>query len=206
MSDEREVLAVCSVDGCTRSRAQNGNKECQTHARRRRATGDYGGPISEQRPRGLGPWESVEWYGWTVTESGCWEFDGNRTGDGYGSVYIEGSMRPAHRISYEHHHGLLGGLLVRHKCDNPPCVNPDHLEPGTNAENMADMVARGRSSRGESNPKARLTEAQVASIKARPTATVATLAREYGVGETAIRKIRNGQTWGWVSPAEEARS
>jgi HNH endonuclease/Homeodomain-like domain len=86
--------------------------------------------------------------GWTVTESGCWEWGGPRNEAGYGiftaaALGFRGAM--AHRVMYERHVGPIpDGLLVRHRCDNPPCVNPDHLIPGTNLDNSRDMVERRR--------------------------------------------------------------
>jgi hypothetical protein len=89
----------------------------------------------------LSDWEFVERKNWTVTDTGCWEYAGKRNDRGYGIA----RERRAHRISYEHHHGPVpAGLFVRHSCDNPPCVNPEHLQVGTHADNMRDMVQRRR--------------------------------------------------------------
>lgn len=75
----------------------------------------------------------------------CWIFTGAKNGAGYGNVLYEGKNRLAHRLSYELRVGTVpAGMFVIHSCDNPPCVNPAHLRVGTNADNMADMDARGR--------------------------------------------------------------
>ena len=75
----------------------------------------------------------------------CWPWDGVVDHNGYGRVVFMTSVYKAHRVSYEMANGPIpDGLLVRHKCDNPNCVNPNHLEVGTHADNMADAVKRGR--------------------------------------------------------------
>jgi hypothetical protein len=106
----------------------------------------YGDPIP-QRDRPLA--ERIREVGWTVTPSGCWEWNGARNEHGYGLFRalrqgVEGAR--AHRIVYEHLTGVTipDGKVLRHKCDNPPCVNPAHLIPGTQQDNIDDMVARRR--------------------------------------------------------------
>lgn len=81
-----------------------------------------------------------------VRGDGCWLWTGRKTTrSGYGCFRRNGKTIPAHRVSYELFVGPIPpGLEVRHICDNPPCVNPDHLSPGTHKENMEDMAARGR--------------------------------------------------------------
>lgn len=77
----------------------------------------------------------------------CWEWRGHLNGDGYG-LLSRGVGPPirAHRVSWEMHNGrpIPTGLIVRHSCDNPPCINPNHLLIGTRADNMADTMSRGR--------------------------------------------------------------
>jgi len=91
-----------------------------------------------------------------VTESGCWLWTGavsggKASGAQYGYMSVggrSGSVQRAHRVSYELYVGEIPeGLFVRHKCDNPLCVNPDHLEVGTHQENMRDMADRDRRKR-----------------------------------------------------------
>lgn len=75
----------------------------------------------------------------------CLEWTGGKAGPGYGYIHIgNGIQRYVHRISYQLAYGdIPDGLVIRHKCDNPLCVNPEHLETGTHKENMRDSVERG---------------------------------------------------------------
>ncbi len=82
-----------------------------------------------------------------IPESGCWIWTGGTDGRGYGSIATTFGASPskAHRESYEFFvGGIPEGMVLRHKCDIPCCINPNHLEPGSQKENVHDMVARGR--------------------------------------------------------------
>ena len=82
---------------------------------------------------------------------GCWNWTGYRDDSGYGVVRFGGSARRSHRVSYEIHFGEFDKeLKVLHRCDNPSCVNPDHLFLGTHAANMVDMVEKKRHGAGSS--------------------------------------------------------
>lgn len=115
---------------------------------------------------------------------------------GYGVFTAENRKTVyAHRFSWERSRGPIpGGMFVCHSCDNPSCVNPDHLFIGTNADNAADMARKGRSSRGSNRPLSKLTEQQVSEIKSSPLKGV-DLARQFNVSTTQISVIRNGREW-----------
>jgi hypothetical protein len=123
-----------------------------------------------------------------VTEHGCWEWQGAKS-YGYGMMMRGRKRLRVHRLSYELWCGAIpDDHVMRHKCDNPRCVNPNHLEPGTQAQNIQDIVVRGRHGRRK------LTEDEVAEIRS-STESNRALATRFGVGIIAIRRSRIGETW-----------
>ena len=139
-----------------------------------------------------------------VLQHSCIEWPHCRTPDGYGQFRRKGKNVRAHRAAYCEHLGIslesIEGQVVRHKCDNRACVNPDHLELGSPAENSKDMVQRGRSLLGEKHPKSKLTLQQVEEIRARyvrysKTNGSIALAAEYGVESVTIRGVISKRNW-----------
>lgn len=135
--------------------------------------------------------------------NGCWYWQGAISND-YGVFQYEGGRKQAHRVSYALFVGpVADGLVMRHKCDRRICVNPAHLEPGTHAENMQDMVDRGRSASGERQSKHVYLEWQIPQIKGlhRPDdGCLKALANMYGGTSSAIWAVVNGESWKNVKP------
>lgn len=128
--------------------------------------------------------------------NGCWSWARGRDKDGYGVVRLKGRRRvKAHRLSYEMHKGSAAGLMVCHSCDNPSCVNPDHLFVGSAQDNKDDSVRKDRHIKGERlHWKAKLTEGDVRAILKddRPSPAVA---RDYNVSAVLIQMIRRREIW-----------
>lgn len=126
----------------------------------------------------------------------CIEHQGYRNPTGYGQVRREGKTWLAHRWAYNQAHGTVPPLL-RNKCDNPGCINPDHLEPGTQLDNMRDCVERGRHAQGLDKINAKLTAEQVEYIRkvyvprSRQHGTRA-LARLLGVAQDCVSRVVRG--------------
>ena len=130
--------------------------------------------------------------------NGCLEWKGARNPNGYGCTKISGKSVFAHRLAFEIAFGPVpAGHHVCHKCDNPSCIDPDHLFAGTCAENIADMVSKGRQTKGEKNPRAKLTESNVQEIRRLILAGVrrADIAARFGVLPNHIGNIQRGLRW-----------
>jgi hypothetical protein len=139
----------------------------------------------------------------------CWEWLGTKNSGGYGSFWLDAKNQRAHRIAYTLWKGpILDGLQVCHHCDNPKCVNPEHLFVGTNLDNMLDCMHKGRHRycpedknhlrpRGPKNHAAKLTEADVRQIRERNKMGIPAhrLGPQFGVTPRAIRKVLSGKTW-----------
>lgn len=124
-------IKLCEVEDCPRKAKSKGF--CNRHYENLRLRGD---PVP-QRDRPL--MERIREIGWTVTASGCHEWQGARNGDGYAIL----NHQRVSRLIYEDEHGI-SPVVVRHSCDNPPCIRRDHLIGGTQAQNVRDMVERRR--------------------------------------------------------------
>lgn len=138
-----------------------------------------------------------------VTNTGCWEWLGYKDKDGYGQIGYLGQRHAAHRVSFILRNppgALPPGGVVRHKCDNPSCINPYHLEVGTHADNVEDKIRRGRQPSGEEIANSKLTKDDVRYVKfliesQYYVGMLRDLAAEYGVDPSTISNIKKGRTW-----------
>lgn len=142
---------------------------------------------------------------------GCWEWQGVRNPRtiGYGQLKRNGKTVRAHRVAYEMWFGLVPeGLGVLHRCDNPPCVRPDHLFVGSQHDNATDRFQKGRWAPnimgkparclGESNGNAKLTRTAVAEIRSAYAAggvTLKELAARFNVAKSTIHRVVRDECW-----------
>ena len=138
---------------------------------------------------------------YTITPStGCWVWSRPLRHDGYANTNFRG-INGGHRVSYYiHNKHDPGDMLVCHTCDNPACVNPNHLFLGTPQDNTNDMILKGRKKThpGMTNSAARLTNEQVIEIRSKYIPRIVTLqqlADEYGVSFQHISAIINRGLW-----------
>jgi hypothetical protein len=139
-------------------------------------------------------------------KSDCWPWIGtvaNNPKFPYGNFKMAGGKghhKQAHRYSYELHNGRIQlGMIICHKCDNPRCVNPDHLFVGTYKDNGADMASKNRSAFGEKCSKAKLKERDIIlifrMIKVRPDIQQRELAQIFNVSQPTIGNVLKRETW-----------
>ena len=211
---EVDVIVASVVSGGTRSCGCY-NRESNIARSRARAY--------PRRPLADRFWEKVDKNGPVVRpELGrCWVWTGGRVPFGHGvflvrtirgtrKAILEGSHRVAWRLFKG---GISEGMQVLHKCDNPPCCNPEHLFEGTQLDNMRDMVAKGRNAPaektrhvGSAHGRAKLTESQIPEIRQRIARgeSKASIARVFGVSDTLIFCIATGKNWTHVKESTTA--
>lgn len=198
--DKKCMLVECN-------REEHGRKGyCKMHYRRVMTTGD---PYKVRKVHRDTPvLERFNLIGWTEVEgrldTPCWEWNGNCSSDknGYGSLGVKGVSHRIHRLSYELFVGEIPpGQLIRHKCDNPPCMNPEHLEPGTVRQNAIDMLERGRHKppRGETNGTSKLSEGDVKVIWSLKGTPVSDVAAKFDISTSTIYSIWNGRRWNYLT-------
>lgn len=183
---------ICVGCGCTytvtlqKKRQRYHSVQCAADARRLSAADRFWAKVQKAGP------------------DDCWLWTAGLNHAGYGIFGLHHRTDPtrlAHRVAYELTHGLKPGKWrVCHSCDNPKCVNPKHLWLGTDADNHADMLRKGREARnhglkGERHHQAKLTADQVMEIRARVDLNAPAVARLFGIGITNVHRIRQRRTW-----------
>lgn len=132
-----------------------------------------------------------------IKGDGCWIWTGCKQKE-YGVFGLNRKIIKAHRYSYVFHNGeIKDNLIVRHKCDNPSCVNPNHLELGTGADNMMDRDIRGRNVKGERVHTSKINNEIVKKIRNLYSLGYKQkdIAKTYLIAESNVSLICNKKTW-----------
>lgn len=181
-----EIISQCSVDGCSGAAKSRG--WCHKHYCRWSRHGD----TDLHTP-------TIEMRFWAFVEKGgnCWVWTGQVNDAGYGILKIKGRRTRSHRVSFFIHSGVWPKLPILHSCDNPRCVNPDHLREGTLQENVVDMVQRNRQAAGERHGMAKLSDTDVITIRRclLNGELQVDIAKRYNVSRDTIYRMKTGKTW-----------
>lgn len=138
-----------------------------------------------------------------VSKQGCWICTSHSLSNGYPIVSRGGRRFKLSRVMYEKYKGKIPtGMVVRHKCDNPACINPDHLLIGTQLDNIQDRVDRDRSVKGEDVHSATLTEKEVKEIIKLANRPIEELAEKFNTTKNVISKILRGIVWKHLIPGK----
>lgn len=187
----------CGVDGCGKPARIRG--WCPAHYKRFRLYGSPTGKAQRATPeqRFLAKVNKD-------APNGCWEWTAHLDKAGYGRFNPNRKPVFAHRWAYERWTGPIPrGKAICHRCDNPRCVNPEHLFAATQTENLADMWSKGRGVWGERHPVTKLTEEDVLEIRRRFARgeRPRSIARDFDVGEAGVEQIGMGKTWVRLLPS-----
>jgi len=175
---------------------------CQLHYKRTRKHGSPHPKKNDHAPLNERFWRFVD----KKSDDECWNWTGNKLPSGYGQISIGAKKemsKGAHRVSWElaNNSDIPKNMYVMHKCDNPSCVNPNHLTIGTAKENTQDMIRKGRKKTvaplGTENGKSLLDAEKVLLIRS-SNLNHAALGRQLGVSPNCVRGVRIGRTWAHI--------
>ena len=177
-------MKVCSVNGCFKKYYAKGF--CSKHYANNRK---HGKPVVNRA-------KAIEFY---EDENGCFICTShNRNADGYPMIGINRKVWIMSRFVYTEMFGIIPkDLVIRHKCDNPNCINPEHLETGTIADNNLDSKKRGRNIKGSRHHATKFSEHDVKRIKSMLAIGLRgrDIAGEFEVHERVISDIKRGAKW-----------
>ncbi len=195
----RQIKKTCIIDGC--DKFLHGHGYCRKHYWRFKNNGDpnivknilYKSVYSDQHELFL---DKIK----PNVETGCIEWQGVISNNGYGIICFNGSHQTVHRYSYEYSNGTIeNNLCVCHHCDNKLCVRPDHLFLGSQFENMHDMIKKGRAvfPVGERNGNKKISETEAINIinLIKSGKRNLEIEKETNINSNIISQIRNQTTW-----------
>lgn len=138
---------------------------------------------------------------YTIDKNGCWICMSHARSDGYPVIMITGNKKKISRIMYEKYNGKIPeGYVMRHTCDVPSCINPNHLLIGTQQDNINDKVERGRQIRGEKSIQTNITDKQVLEMLKESNKPIKYLVEKYNIPYHTITNILKGRSFKHLLP------
>lgn len=199
----RKRPRACSVSDCTKTDGRFIRGLCGSHYKKWIR---YGNPLEHsRREKGVGGTPDERFWSRVSKEGnplGCWLWTGSlNKPNGYGRTNYGKRSRRCHHVAWFLSRGEWPAQHILHSCDNPHCVNPNHLREGTHQENMKERDERGRLARGNRSGAAVLKESDIPSIRQLLSegVRVSEIARMYQISEQSISSIKFGKTWKHVS-------
>jgi HNH endonuclease len=176
---------TCTVDGC--NEPMYSKEMCKRHYKQLHRTGSAKaglkgkhGTVQERF------WHHVD----KKSDAECWNWLGRLDKNGYGSLRTPQTQLRAHRVSFQIHNSTkIEGLIVRHLCNNPSCVNPAHLASGTQTDNMRDRELAGNVPRNETHPNMKFTDDVVEQVR-NLTGTYKEIGAKFGMSESQVGNIK----------------
>lgn len=190
--------SICSIDHC--SEKILALKLCNKHYLRFKRGSD----INKKSSYEMSLKERLLSFCVIDEKTKCWNWSGSKNRKGYGALSIKNKHSIAHRESYKVFKGKIpNGMHVCHSCDNPSCINPDHLWLGTNKDNNNDKMEKGRfkPNYGNNNGNSKLTKNDVIEIKQKINQgyDLVEISKQYNVTPENIYSIKNNKTWRHVN-------
>lgn len=187
-------MTICTIEGCGKKVLARG--WCPMHYRRWKL---YGDPKTLLLPQLHGATLLERFEAYVEKSDGCWKWTGYRDPNGYGRLNIDNVPVLAHRISWDlFKRKPIGEDHALHRCDNPQCVNPDHLFRGDQISNTADKMKKKRHrfgvSRGVDHGCAKLTEDQIRTIR-KSSDVDQNIADQFGISRRHVLDIKNLKVW-----------
>ena len=187
---DKTISKICSVEGCGLKYSCRGL--CSKHYDRLRKSGRLD---TKRHDPSIEPFSAYFWRRVAVTadDTKCWIWQASKRGLGYGTIEFQGKQYTATHLAWLVTYGKLPTRILLHSCDNPPCVNPNHLKEGTHRDNTEDMCRKGRSFH-------KLTVENVLEIRERVAngEGIRAVARLFSVTHDSVRKIILRKSWKFV--------
>lgn len=185
-------MSGCVIDGCGGPIRDRGRQWCSLHYQRWWRLGDPRAVPARSVP-GASVEDRLRATGWTISGD-CWEFNGHKHDDGYGTMKVKGKTVKTHRLAYECWVGPIPeGASILHSCDNPPCINPAHLRAGSQPENIEDMVSRSRQRAGRLHSAEMM--AEVKRLYKTGRHAQADLEQRFGLSSGTVSRLMSGKIW-----------